>query len=163
MIILAKKMSFIAIDIGASFIKGAILDDKNFKISNIIRLPFPSFIKSTIPFYREVNPSEIIKVVRVIIGQLFKYISKCSAIFICGQMHGLVLINEILLPGSRFYSFTSLFYDLCWLTLCIFLSLILLRFSNNNSKYLKIKLVGGLVFSILLLDIAVQKYFGTPL
>ena len=86
-------MSFIGIDIGASFIKGAVLDLDELELREIERLRFPSFISDLPPLKREVDPLQVIEIVRSMIERLLLH-GPCEGIVMCGQMHGLVLSSD---------------------------------------------------------------------
>lgn len=83
-------MSFIAIDLGASFIKGALICPEELKLRKRLQLPFPDFRRDRPPFHREVEVGLIVKAVGNILRDLCKDETDVRGIFVCGQMHGLV-------------------------------------------------------------------------
>jgi sugar (pentulose or hexulose) kinase len=94
-------MTFIGIDLGTSFIKGAVLDLEARQLKHIHRLPFPDQIPNRNPLLIEFNPGEIISAVRNLLGTLSSAAPDCAGIVMCTQMHGMVLLNaqgEILSP-----------------------------------------------------------------
>ena len=93
---------FIGIDIGASFIKGAVLDTKSSSVEHIIRVPLPEFLPNLLPFYREVNPILIIEKVKDILKELSA--ENCEGIVMCGQMGGLIFTNNSGEPLSNYIS-----------------------------------------------------------
>jgi len=89
--------NFIGIDIGASFIKGALFDLKDFKVKKIVKYPSPtSEIKgknlNAVRF--EVNCDLYEKRVRKIIDEILKIKRKIDGIVFCTQMHGMVLVDD---------------------------------------------------------------------
>jgi sugar (pentulose or hexulose) kinase len=87
-------MSFIGIDIGATFLKGAVLDVENMKVTNIIHSPFPSFIEGRPYGYREIEPMSIVSIVENMLGNLLLVSDTCEGILFCCQMHGLVIVDS---------------------------------------------------------------------
>ena len=87
-------MHFIGIDLGTSFIKGAVLDLEARQLQHIHRLPFPHQLPSRNPLFCEFNPDEIISVFHNLLGSLFAAAPDCAGIVMCTQMHGMVLMNE---------------------------------------------------------------------
>jgi sugar (pentulose or hexulose) kinase len=87
-------MSFLGIDIGATFIKAAWLDVRDGIVGNERRLPFPSFIPNLPTSYREVSPDEILIKVYEILSGIVETGKKCDGLLISGQMHGFVLVGK---------------------------------------------------------------------
>jgi sugar (pentulose or hexulose) kinase len=87
-------MSFIGIDLGTSFIKGAVLDLEARQLQHIHRLPFPHQLPSRNPLFCEFDPDGITSVFQNLLGTLFAAAPDCSGIVMCTQMHGMVLMNE---------------------------------------------------------------------
>lgn len=87
-------MSFIGIDLGTSFIKGAVLDLDARQIRHVHRIPFPDPLPNPNVLVCEFNPDEIVKVTGDFIKELSRFSPDCSGIVMCSQMHGLVLMNE---------------------------------------------------------------------
>jgi sugar (pentulose or hexulose) kinase len=98
-------MSFIGIDLGATYIKGAWLNPTTGQLSCVIREPFPAFLPGLQSGHREVSSKAILSSITALIEKLFAAQSrKCAGIFICGQMHGFILRN---LDGSKTTNFIS--------------------------------------------------------
>jgi sugar (pentulose or hexulose) kinase len=87
-------MSFIGIDLGTSFIKGAVLDLEARQLRHIRRLPFPSQLPNPNPLLCEFDPTEILTTVRSSLRDLSMDAPDCAGIVMCTQMHGMVLLNE---------------------------------------------------------------------
>lgn len=86
-------MRFVAIDLGATFIKSALLDTTSFTISHIERVPFPPFTKNLPSGYREVSAEHVLRITKEQIDRLLAVAPDCAGIVSCGQMHGLVLTD----------------------------------------------------------------------
>ena len=86
-------MSFIGIDLGTSFIKGAVLDLEARQLQHIHRLPFPNQLSNRNPLLFEFDPDEIISTVQNLVGTLFSAAPDCTGIVMCTQMHGMVLMD----------------------------------------------------------------------
>ena len=98
-------MSFIGIDLGASFLKGAWLDPDSRTVSNVIRIPFPPFLSGLPLLHREVRPQAIVTAVKRIVGDLLALQpGPCRGLLMCGQMHGFVLVDAAGQPQSNFIS-----------------------------------------------------------
>lgn len=87
-------MSFIGIDLGTSFIKGAVLDLETRQLRHIHRQPFPPQLPNRNPLFCEFNPDEITSAVQSLLNKLIALANDCAGIVMCTQMHGMVLVNE---------------------------------------------------------------------
>jgi sugar (pentulose or hexulose) kinase len=87
-------MQFLAIDLGTSFVKGAVLDLDRMRIQHVQRAPVPQPHAGTSPLFRECDPSAMVDSVRSMVGALLEHTADCSGIVMCGQMHGLVLSGD---------------------------------------------------------------------
>ncbi len=96
-------MSFIGIDIGASFIKGAVLKTESSSVEHVIRVPFPEFLPDLPSSYRVVNPIMIIEKVKDVLRELLP-LADCEGIVMCGQMGGLIFTNNSGEPLSNYIS-----------------------------------------------------------
>ncbi len=94
-------MSFIGIDIGTSFIKGAVLDLDCFHLLHARRVPFPAPIPGLPPLYREFDPQEIMRAVHSLLDDLIPYAGDCKGLVMCSQMHCLVFTTEQGQPRSN--------------------------------------------------------------
>ena len=99
-----KKMSFLGLDFGASFIKGAVLDPVSGSVSSIIRVPSPPFLEGLPPGHREIDPAAITRTFWEILEALLKSEPKPEGILLCGQMHGFVLMDDAGHPLSNYHS-----------------------------------------------------------
>ncbi len=86
-------MSFIGIDLGTTFVKGAVLNLEARTLEHSRRMPFPDRLETASPLEWECNPNETVTVVRTLIDELARHAPACKGIVMSSQMHGLVLIN----------------------------------------------------------------------
>lgn len=86
-------MEFIALDIGTSFTKGAVVDVERLSIRNVQRVASPSQQSSDNSLHYELDPINVVTGVRQIIKQLANAAPEAVGIQITGQMGGLVLCN----------------------------------------------------------------------
>jgi sugar (pentulose or hexulose) kinase len=87
-------MSFIGIDLGTSFIKGAVLNLETRELTHVQRAPFPPQLENAVPLACEFDPNEILAAVRTLIAELAPHAQDCEGIVMCSQMHGMVLMNS---------------------------------------------------------------------
>jgi sugar (pentulose or hexulose) kinase len=89
-------MHFLALDIGSSFIKGAVLDVEKLTIEHVTRVPFPEPIAGLPPGYFEIDPRLIIAAVEEILYALAIRVPDCVGILVSSQMGGVILTE----PGG---------------------------------------------------------------
>jgi sugar (pentulose or hexulose) kinase len=94
-------MSFIGIDLGTSFIKGAVLDLDTFRLKQIQRVPFPDPIPGLPALYREFDPDKVLQAIRSLLKDLLPDPTECEGLVMCSQMHGLVFTTEQGEPRSN--------------------------------------------------------------
>jgi sugar (pentulose or hexulose) kinase len=87
-------MSFLALDLGTTFIKGAVLDLDRLQLRQLHRLPFPGPLTDRPQLFYEVDPGTVVGTVRQLLHALLSTAPDCSGIVCCTQMHGLVLCTE---------------------------------------------------------------------
>ena len=97
-------MPLIALDVGTSFIKGAVIEPESLQVKHIHRVPFPDPLPNLPPLFFEVDPGQIIAAVRGVISHLLPRALDCSGIVMCGQMGGLILVNGHGEPLSNYIS-----------------------------------------------------------
>jgi sugar (pentulose or hexulose) kinase len=98
-------MSFIGIDLGATFLKGAWLHPETGRISDVQREPFPSFQPGLKPGRREVPSTAVLDAVFRLLKRLLEARSgPCAGLLLCGQMHGFVLTDA---SGTALGNFIS--------------------------------------------------------
>jgi sugar (pentulose or hexulose) kinase len=101
-------VSFLGIDLGTSFIKGAVLDLDARRIRHVHRIPFPDPLPNPNALLCEYDPDEVVKVTENFIKELSTFAPDCSGIVMCTQMHGMVLLSEKGQVRSRCISWRDL-------------------------------------------------------
>jgi len=97
-------VSFIGIDIGATFVKGAVLDIGRMRLLGTVRYPFPAFVPGLPAGHREVLWSQIETVVGKVLAELSKLAGSSATVLISNQMHGFILCNDSGNPLGNFIS-----------------------------------------------------------
>ncbi len=87
-------MKFIGVDLGTSFIKGAVLDLDGLSCTHTTRVPTPEALTGLPPLQHEVAPLAILGAVRSMLDGLLALVPDCAGLVMCGQMHGLVLCDR---------------------------------------------------------------------
>ncbi|MBI5301355.1 MAG: hypothetical protein HY868_04390 [Chloroflexi bacterium] len=95
---------FLALDLGTSFIKGAIVDADSYDIAAIHRVPFPEPIPGQPPLFCEIDPGAIVAATRAMLESLMPHASNCAGIVMCNQMQGVVLADARGAPLSNYIS-----------------------------------------------------------
>ena len=85
-------MSFLALDIGSSSIKGALLDLDQRVVSTTTRRPSPKRLPGP-ALHFEIKLDEIIAAVRSVIEELLEAENQIEGLISCGQMAGMVLVD----------------------------------------------------------------------
>lgn len=86
-------VKYLALDLGTSFIKGAVLDLDRLQITEVIRRPFPAVNPSLPPLLCEADPQAVVAAVASLLDELGAYAPDAVGMVVCGQMHGLVLMD----------------------------------------------------------------------
>lgn len=86
-------MKVLAVDLGTSFVKGAVLDLDQLAVTQVIRHPFPAALPDLPPLLHEVDPQAVVMAVRTLLDELDAYAPDAVGVVMCGQMHGLVLTD----------------------------------------------------------------------
>src|SRR5690554_6200267 len=87
-------MKLIGLDIGTSFIKGAILDMAARSIRHVRRVPCPPRIETGSPLLHEVAPGALAGLCRDLLAELAGLEPECAGVVVCSQMHGMVLADQ---------------------------------------------------------------------
>jgi sugar (pentulose or hexulose) kinase len=93
--------TFLALDLGTSFIKTAVLDLDALSIQDIHRVPFPPALPDLPPLYHEVDPSAVVAAARKALSRLAVVAPHAQGIVVCSQMQGLVLTDAAGAPLSN--------------------------------------------------------------
>jgi sugar (pentulose or hexulose) kinase len=94
-------MSFIALDLGTTFLKGAVLDLDELRLKHIRRQPFPPLAPDLPPLLYEVDAGAIVGATRTLLQELLAIAPHCEGILLSTQMHGLVLCTAQGEPRSN--------------------------------------------------------------
>jgi sugar (pentulose or hexulose) kinase len=87
-------MSFIGIDIGGTFLKGAILDSTKSTLGNVIRRPGTD-LNLDVNGQATLDPIQLVDSVRQLCSDLISRTSNCEGILLTGQMHGCILTDSL--------------------------------------------------------------------
>jgi sedoheptulokinase len=95
------QQTYIGIDLGTTFLKGAVIDLDTLRLNHIERLPFPPFIAGLPASHREVEPALVVHAVKDLVRRLLPHAPDCAGLAMCTQMHGLVLTDVRGVPLSN--------------------------------------------------------------
>jgi sugar (pentulose or hexulose) kinase len=95
------QQTFIGIDLGTTFLKGAVIDLDTMQLGRIERLPFPPFIAGLPASHREVDAGAMVGAVKDLVRRLLPHAPNCAGLVMCTQMHGLVLTDAQGTPFSN--------------------------------------------------------------
>jgi sugar (pentulose or hexulose) kinase len=97
-------MKCLALDIGSSNVKGAVLDVERRVLSHIVSRPFPDPVRGLPPSWFEVDHRAVEAAARDIINTLLGAAPDARRLYCSGQMGGLVLVDERGRPLSNYLS-----------------------------------------------------------
>ena len=86
-------MPFIGIDVGTSFIKGALLDTESCRVEHVRRIPFPEALPGLDPLYCEFAPGQVLAATRTLIEELAVLAPDCAGLVMCTQLGSMVMMN----------------------------------------------------------------------
>jgi sugar (pentulose or hexulose) kinase len=92
---------FLGIDIGTTFLKGAVLDLDNRSVTHTRRRPLPEPVGGLAPTRYELDPEAILGLVRTLLAELLLAAPDASGLVMCSQMHCLILLDERGSPRSN--------------------------------------------------------------
>ena len=95
-------MRYLGIDIGSSYIKGAVLDVDGLCLSHIRRVDAPPLVSGLDPTFREVEPEAIAQCVRRVLEHLHDDAPDAAGVLMCSQLHGMVFCDDIGRAQSRY-------------------------------------------------------------
>jgi sugar (pentulose or hexulose) kinase len=93
-------MAFIVMDLGSTFIKGAIADADAFRLGPVRRAPFPDPLPGRPAGFHEVDPEAIFDATAAMLDTLLAEEPSCEGWLLSAQMHGLVLMAPNGTPRS---------------------------------------------------------------
>lgn len=94
-------MRYLGIDLGTTFIKGAVLDLASGTLGAIQRRPFPEPVPGLPAGHFEVAPRAVVAAVRDLIAELLRAAPDCSGLMLSSQMHALVLCDASGEPATN--------------------------------------------------------------
>ncbi len=86
-------MRYLGIDLGTSFLKGAVLDLDRFSVGSVRRVQCPPPVSGLPPTRVEYHAEAFVIAARQIIEILLAEVPDCQGLLMCGQMGGLVLVS----------------------------------------------------------------------
>ncbi len=86
-------MQILAIDIGSTSIKGAVVDFDTGVVRYDYRVPFPNAVSGQPPGFHEVAPSDVLIASRAVIQKLLAHTDQPFALLSCSQMGGVILVD----------------------------------------------------------------------
>ncbi len=87
-------MRFIGIDLGTSFIKGAVLNVEICRVEHVRRIPFPEALPGLDPRYCEFAAGQVLAATRTLIEELATLAVKCNGLVMCTHLGSMVLMNN---------------------------------------------------------------------
>jgi len=97
-------MRCLGLDIGSSSIKGAVLDLDSSSVSHIVREPFPDPVAGMKSGFHEVSSEEIFARTVSVIDRLCNHAPDATTLLSCGQMGGIMLVDQNLRPFTNYLS-----------------------------------------------------------
>ena len=97
-------MNYLGIDIGTSFLKGAVLDLDSGALLHSEREPVPAPIDGTPPRHCEMDPDAVVAAVARLLDRLLAHDYRCEGLIACSQMHTFVLVGGDGKARSNYYS-----------------------------------------------------------
>lgn len=97
-------MRYAGLDLGATFVKAAVLDTSGGTLREVRRRPFPPFLSDRPVGYREVDALQIVETTRALLEETMRLAPDCAGCWVSSQMHGVVLCDAHGRPRSPFIS-----------------------------------------------------------
>jgi sugar (pentulose or hexulose) kinase len=95
---------FVALDLGTTTVKGAVLDLDRRVVGPAARRPFPAPLPGLPPAWFEVDPGQIVGAARAVLAELLPQAPGCQGLMLCGQTGGLILTTPEGAPLSNYIS-----------------------------------------------------------
>lgn len=92
---------FLGIDLGTTFLKGAVLDLESCQLCHVHREPFPDPIPNLPIGHCEFDPTAIVNSARKLIGELLSVAPDATGLLVSSQMHCLVFTDHHGNPSSN--------------------------------------------------------------
>ena len=86
-------MQYLAIDIGTTTLKGAVLDLEHQQLRHIKRVAMPDKLPNSEPLRHELDPDAVVKLVRDFLNGLRAKAPHAQGLVVCSQMHSMILLG----------------------------------------------------------------------
>ena len=86
-------MHFLAIDLGTTSLKGAILDLEHQQLRHVTRVAMPDKLPNPEPLMHELDPQMVLDLMRQFIADLRTHAPNAQGLVMCAQMHGMLLLG----------------------------------------------------------------------
>ena len=87
-------MDYLGVDLGSSYLKGAVLDLDGLAVRHIERAPLPEPVAGLPAAFREFDPGEVVAASRALLERLLRRAPEAQGCVICSQLHGLVFSDD---------------------------------------------------------------------
>lgn len=87
-------MRILGLDIGTSFLKGAVLDLDELTVGEALRRPLPAAMEGLPPRHVALEPSQLVTACADLLAALFDRAPDAVGLMVCSQMHGLVVTDD---------------------------------------------------------------------
>jgi sugar (pentulose or hexulose) kinase len=84
----------LGLDIGTSFLKGAVLDLDDLTVGEAVRRPLPAAIEGLPPRHVALEPSQLVAACADLLAALVDRAPDAVGLVVCSQMHGLVVTDD---------------------------------------------------------------------
>lgn len=97
-------LSTIALDIGSTSIKGALIEAETGRLSQFTKRPFPDPVSNLPTGHVEIAPDAVVESLQSLLAELSEYTTGHCDVWICGQMGGVILADDRGRPKSNYLS-----------------------------------------------------------
>src|SRR5580693_4202041 len=89
----APATHYLGVDLGSSFIKGAVLDLDALTIEHIERIPFPEAIRGLPATLRESDPALTVEATRELLERLVRHAPDAAGVVMCSQLSSMAFTS----------------------------------------------------------------------
>ncbi len=94
-------MKYLAIDLGSSFLKGAVLNLDRCRCESVVRVPTPARLPDMPAGHYELSPAALCEAISSLLDQLLEAAPDAEGLMMCTQMHGMVLVDDFGMARSN--------------------------------------------------------------
>lgn len=87
-------MTFLGIDLGTTFVKGAVLDLDTLQLGHIQRVPFPAAQSKLPEKHYEISADAVVSAFEQAVQALLPHAGDCQGIILSTQMHSVLLVDQ---------------------------------------------------------------------